>query len=233
MNEQNPIGPEYSLNGAIEVHSIFETIQGEGPFCGERALFIRLYGCNLKCAYCDTDYTSKRMVMTSIAVLQHAMELNWPYGALIVLTGGEPFRQNVVPLIHLLLTAGYQVQVETNGMIYPPDFNTLEHFKRFSLVCSPKTSRINSIIAEKATAFKYVLRNGYVADDGLPTQALGHAATPHVARPPEGKNVRIYIQPMDELDQSRNALNTDAAVRSCMAHGHTLQIQIHKIVGLP
>ena len=44
----------------LEVHSIFYTLQGEGPFCGSPAIFIRLAGCNLQCPGCDTDYTSKR-----------------------------------------------------------------------------------------------------------------------------------------------------------------------------
>ena len=49
----------------LEVHSIFYTIQGEGPFCGTPAVFIRLAGCNLQCPSCDTNYTSKRRTMTA------------------------------------------------------------------------------------------------------------------------------------------------------------------------
>ena len=232
MNKQNPVAADYDESGAIDVHSIFKTIQGEGPFCGQRALFIRLYGCNLRCPGCDTDYTSARVKMTPQALLDTVIdEQNWPYGSLIVITGGEPFRQNVVPIIHLLLMAGYRVQVETTGVLCPPDFDIVRYSTGFSVVVSPKTSRISSEISATASAFKYVLQAGEIEDDGLPTRALGHAASPRVARPPN-HNVPIYVQPMDEQDAALNAANTNAAVRECMAHDYTLQLQTHKILGL-
>lgn len=230
MNEQKPIAADYNESGALLVHSIFKTIQGEGPFCGERALFIRLYGCNLQCPGCDTEYTATQRLMTPAELVAYAEELEWPHNALIVLTGGEPFRQHVVPAIHNLITAGWRVQVETNGVLAPPALEQLDHFRKFSIVCSPKTSRISSAVQQRVLAYKYVLRAGEVADDGLPTKALGHAATPHVARPRSGASV--YVQPMDEQDATLNKTNTDAAIASAMQHGYTLQIQTHKILGL-
>ena len=230
MNEQKPIAADYRLDGSIDVHSIFKTIQGEGPFCGERALFIRLYGCNLRCPGCDTEYTETRHNMTPAELVNGVSVLEWPIGALIVLTGGEPFRQNVFPAIYALITAGWRVQVETNGVLAPPGIEALDHFQKFSIVCSPKTSRISDEIMKRAMAFKYVLRDGEIADDGLPTIALGHPASPVVARPRPG--APVYVQPMDELDPMLNQANTRATIDSAMAHGHTLQIQIHKVLGL-
>lgn len=230
MNDQKPIAASYSLDGAIDVHSMFKTIQGEGPFCGERALFIRLYGCNLRCPGCDTEYTATRHNMTPAELVNSVSAKDWPVGSLIVLTGGEPFRQNVFPAIYALITAGWHVQVETNGVLAPPGIEQLDHFTKFSIVCSPKTSAISPMIASRAIAFKYVLRAGEIADDGLPTIALGHAASPFVARP--RPNAKVYVQPMDEQDNLLNLANTRAAIDSAMVHGHTLQIQIHKVIGL-
>jgi len=229
MNEQKPIPADYQ--DAIVVHSIFKTIQGEGPFCGERALFIRLWGCNLQCPGCDTDYTSTTSTWKPDELAEHVWHVEgWPRGALIVVTGGEPFRQNVVPAIYALITAGYRVQVETNGVLAPPNLELLDDFTRFSIVCSPKTNRISDEIHKRAMAFKYILRVGEIADDGLPTKALGHTAKPYVARPRDG--ARIYVQPMDEQDDILNEANTDAAVASAMQHGYLLQLQIHKFAGL-
>jgi len=232
MNEQKPIAADYRLDGSIEVHSIFKTIQGEGPFCGERALFIRLYGCNLRCPGCDTEYISRAETYTpqSLVAQLQGRCFEWPVGALIVLTGGEPFRQNVFPAIYALITAGWRVQVETNGVLAPPGIEQLDHFQKFSIVCSPKTSRISPEIMKRAMAFKYVLRAGEIAPDGLPTIALGHPASPIVARPLT--NVPIYVQPMDEQDEALNRANTEATIASVMEHGYTLQIQIHKVLGL-
>lgn len=228
-NLQAPIAANYDSTGAFDVHSVFPTIQGEGPFCGERALFIRLHGCNLRCPGCDTEYTAARTPVTAGFMLRAALDHRWYRGGLIVITGGEPLRQNIAPAVKQLLDNGFRVQIETNGVLAPEDL-PWDH-PSFSVVCSPKTSRIHETIFAKAVAFKYVLRHGQVADeDGLPTKALLHAASPYVARPRPG--ALVYVQPMDEDDAAANALNLDAAIRSAMKHGHKLQLQIHKICNL-
>lgn len=232
-NLQVPIAAKYDQRGSLDLHSYFPTIQGEGPFCGERALFFRLHGCNLRCPGCDTDYTSTKSFVQPMFFPNTAKELGWAAGSLIVITGGEPFRQNIAPAIAKLVLAGYRVQIETNGVLWTDEMELLmaNTNGQVSIVCSPKTSRISAGVHKHALAFKYVLRAGEVdAEDGLPTRALGHAATPRVARPPKG--ALIYVQPMDEDDPAANALNLDAAIRSTMAHGHRLQIQIHKICNL-
>lgn len=232
LNDQRPIAAQYSIDGTIDVHSIFRTIQGEGPFAGERALFIRLYGCNLQCPGCDTEYTSTSRTWLPIDLADHVLfDQDWARGALIVFTGGEPFRQNVVPAIYELLKLGYRVQVETNGVIAPPKIDLLDYFKNFHIVCSPKTTRISDSVFQRASAFKYVLRVGDVhARDGLPTRALEHRASPHVARPRAG--APVYVQPMDEHDGELNAANTAAAVASAMQFGYIFQLQVHKFAGL-
>lgn len=227
-NTQQPVPAKYDPTGHLQVHSIFPTIQGEGPLCGERALFIRLNGCNLRCPGCDTEYTEQIKGYTPEDLLTQV--LNEAPGDLVVITGGEPFRQNVSPFIHLLLNAGLRVQVETNGVLCAPGLPWDD--PNFIVICSPKTSRIDETIFEGADAFKYVVQAGDVHMlDGLPLRALGHTANPCVARPRKG--AKVYIQPMDEQDLHRNLLNLEAAVLSAMDHGHTLQIQVHKIINLP
>lgn len=228
-NNQLPIPAKYEPSGAVDLHSYFPTIQGEGPFCGERALFFRLHGCNLRCPGCDTEYTSAKSFVAPKFFVNTAQELGWAEGALVVITGGEPFRQNIGPAIFALLEAGYRVQVETNGVLAPEGI-PWDH-PRFSVVCSPKTSRIHETILQEAIAFKYVLQHGHVSeDDGLPTKALQHAASPRVARPPAG--ALVFVQPMDEGEPTANALNLDAAIRSTMRFGHRLQIQVHKHINM-
>ena len=228
-NQQIPRGAEYEARGFLLLHSAFPTIQGEGPFCGERALFFRLADCNLRCPGCDTEYTSARKNISPAYLVDYARSLMPVEGALVVITGGEPMRQNIAPAVLALLDAGYRVQIETNGVLMAPDFPALH--PRCFIVVSPKTSSIHAEILQHADAFKYVLRAEDVdSADGLPTKALGHSATPRVARPRPG--ARVYVQPMDERDPVANALNLDACIRSTMAHGYTLQIQVHKIINM-
>ena len=115
VNKQ-PAEKQHLTDFTVEVHSIFDTIQGEGPFAGSPAVFIRLTGCNLQCQFCDTEYTSVREAITPVEALNRvkAAHGDSPRG-LVVLTGGEPFRQNISPLCAALLHAGYHVQIETNG----------------------------------------------------------------------------------------------------------------------
>lgn len=229
-NTQRAVPADQQPSGDLYVHSIFKTIQGEGPFCGERALFIRLWGCNLQCPGCDTEYTAIKCKHTPRELLETVgAMLGWPQGALIVLTGGEPFRQNVAPAIRALIDAGYRVQVETNGILWVEDLPV--DSRRFTIVCAPKTKRIHDQVFVHAAAFKYVVSVGDVnPDDGLPYRALRHKAAPQVARPRPG--ALVYVQPMDEQDETLNALNLEAAVASTMEHGHRLQIQIHKIIDM-
>lgn len=223
-----------SPEGTLEVHSVFFTIQGEGPHCGRTSVFIRLAGCNLQCPGCDTDYTSNRE-RKSVSVLRNEVleliedECGSAYKPLIVITGGEPFRQDISHICKTFLNSGFDVQIETNGTLPPPAGMP----EGVDIVVSPKTGKINEEIAELMTAMKYVVKAGAVCKDGLPSRALDHTCSPVVAKPPKGfPQDRIYIQPMDEQHMAANRRNTEAAKTSVMQNGYTLQIQVHKVIGV-
>jgi 7-carboxy-7-deazaguanine synthase len=225
--------------GMVDLHSIFFTLQGEGPFAGERSVFVRLAGCNLQCPGCDTEYTEGRQKVMPAFIVDRVNEVckkaDVIGGVLVVITGGEPMRQNIAPLISALLEAGHRIQIESNGVLPPsPELEMyLANSADVHLVVSPKTSRISPVTARLATSFKYVIRDGETAlDDGLPTRALKHKAAPMVARPPHGWKGTVYVNPMDEHDDRRNMLNRDATMRSALRYGHTMGIQLHKLLNL-
>lgn len=231
MNKQRPERPFDIHDGEfLEVHSIFHTIQGEGPFAGTPAVFVRLAGCNLQCPLCDTQYTEGRR-QWAIRDIVEQVELHMEYG-LVVVTGGEPFRQTLVPLFKGLTAAGFYVQVETNGSLEVPemDFQQDPVFREgVYIVCSPK-KKVHPSVWNAACALKYVVQAGKVAEDGLPTGVLGYRLAPD--RPPEGWEQPIYIQPADQQDDELNELNTKVAVKSAMDNNYILQLQIHKILGM-
>jgi 7-carboxy-7-deazaguanine synthase len=224
--------PSLGDGSSLSVHSIFFTIQGEGPFAGHPAVFIRLAGCNLQCSGCDTEYTEGRQIMP-IDHIVTAVYTAWNSGhrkfhPLVVITGGEPFRQNVTGLANFLMNASFKVQIETNGTLAPP----LQLHNNVVIVCSPKTPKINPILAERADAFKYVLSHDSIAQDGLPFNVLDEKNKLPVARPPIGYMGKIYLQPMDTQDMVENKRNQDAVVKSCMTNGYIVQLQLHKILGM-
>lgn len=210
----------------LDVHSIFTTIQGEGPFTGHPAIFIRLGGCNLMCPGCDTEYSTGREL---IAVEQLVKTVVAIRGAenLVVITGGEPFRQNITSLCNQLLCFGFKIQIETNGTLRPSEGLPDE----VTVGVSPKTSRMPYAIASRADYFKYVLHHQHVCRlDGLPTRVLDNDAPANVARPIT--DAPIYLQPMDCYDKSVNLKNLSAVTASCMKYGYIVQLQTHKIIGV-
>lgn len=237
-----PIEKRVARATTLSVHSIFYTIQGEGPFCGTPAVFVRLAGCNLQCPGCDTDYTTGRKE-ASVEDVADAVIFHHPKvgDGLVVITGGEPFRQPLVgELIACLVDLGFYVQIETNGTLPPPALPYGVRFitntalrKQAYIVCSPKAGKVNSLTAAAACAYKYVLHADSVDhSDGLPLLALHHPAAPRVARPPQGFAGPVYLQPMDTQNPFDNLRHKRACVAACLKHGYTLQLQVHKLIGM-
>lgn len=245
MNEQLPMFPAHFTDGGLEIHSMFETIQGEGPFAGQRAFFVRLYGCNLQCPWCDTDYTSTKEQWDLESLVSQLTGLESRV-SLIVFTGGEPFRQPLTPIVKRLIEQyNYRVQIETNGVFYPGDDFPWIH-RNVTVVVSPKTAKIHPKLAYKAHAYKYVLNYDHIAEDGLPISALEHPLPDgkQVARPPKEYRGPIYIQPQDmSMDQSLSAYavhaynkrNLEAVAESVMKGNgkYIMGVQMHKLVDLP
>lgn len=231
MNNTQPIAKKVVTNSPnLELHHMFLTIQGEGPFAGTPAVFVRLYGCNLQCPFCDTDYTSQHNVVTPLYILAKVKELFGERKGLVVFSGGEPFRQNIGPTVELLAVHKYQVQIETNGTLHQTDF-PYGH-ENVTIVCSPKTGSINKDLLPHIDALKYVVHADQMDKDGLPTKALNHTASPVVAKPPTDFKGDIFVQPIDVDIPFENARHLDAAIRSCMRNGHRLCVQVHKIINM-
>lgn len=164
INVDRNVSPAYfqplADKGELLVTSVFYTIQGEGPFAGQPAVFIRLAGCNIgrkdDCAFCDTYFAvDTGMRVTPDGLLDEVANL-WPggYGSgrppLVVITGGEPMLQ--WPMLQQFIyelhrqAEGVRVQIETNGMYLRPAHLAWEedHFPVFGalkFVISPKISR--------------------------------------------------------------------------------------------
>lgn len=104
-----------NTEGVLWYHEIFKSIQGEGVDAGKPCTFVRLYGCNMKCTYCDQPQTSKDRKKASIGtIVREVMKAGIPY---VCITGGEPLIQwdSVYPLVLELTSMGYKVAIETNG----------------------------------------------------------------------------------------------------------------------
>jgi len=102
------------MKTTLTVCEIFRSIQGEGTRAGLPCVLVRLAGCNLRCAWCDTKYAWEGGQEMSIAdVIARVGEMNCPR---VEITGGEPLTQPaVVELMKEFCKAGYETLLETNG----------------------------------------------------------------------------------------------------------------------
>jgi 7-carboxy-7-deazaguanine synthase len=101
----------------MQITEIYKSIQGESTFSGLPCVFVRLTGCNLRCSWCDSEFSfdgGQKMALEE--VLREIARLS-TNGGLVEITGGEPMLQEreVIPLMEQLLDADYQVLLETNG----------------------------------------------------------------------------------------------------------------------
>jgi 7-carboxy-7-deazaguanine synthase len=95
---------------------IYKSVQGESSFTGLPCIFVRLAGCNLRCNWCDSEYTFSGGKKMSLEEVIAEVELQRPV-KLVEITGGEPMLQEreVVPLMNELLSRDYEVLIESSG----------------------------------------------------------------------------------------------------------------------
>jgi 7-carboxy-7-deazaguanine synthase len=102
------------LEKTLTINEIYQSIQGESTWAGERCIFVRLTFCNLRCNYCDTEYAfyeGKKQTLKEIFDVVAAFHC-----PLVEITGGEPLVQkNVLQLMSMLCDAGHTVLIETSG----------------------------------------------------------------------------------------------------------------------
>ncbi|KAA3652717.1 MAG: radical SAM protein [Calditrichaeota bacterium] len=98
----------------LRITEIFFSIQGESTYAGRPCIFIRTTGCNLRCSWCDTEYSFYGGEKLSVAQIMERIRL-WPC-KLVEITGGEPLLQKHLPdLIHALYDEEYEIMLETGG----------------------------------------------------------------------------------------------------------------------
>lgn len=233
-------GPFRVDDGSLKVVKMFYTMQGEGPDSGRPAIFFRLSHCNLRCWFCDTDFDKGEV--WSINEIEQRFDWHLFEAKscnLVVVTGGEPLLQNILPVVEFLNSRGVEVSVETAGLCH---FDGLERWfapdrsiNGNMIVCSPKTKKVHPKLVPLVGAWKYVVKSGYIDEEtGLPILSTQKEAGYEklFSQSPNERVAPIYIQPMDEQLDWKNEVNIQAALKVCMRFGYRLSLQTHKIVGV-
>ncbi len=210
--------PEKGDGSTLQVVEIFPTLQGEGPFTGHPAVFVRLGGCNLACDFCDTEFEAFHAMDLS-AVVDEVVKQAAGLRDLVVITGGEPLRQEIAPLCRELLARGLRVQIETNGTLWRQLPESVH------VVCSPKVTdgryhKLRPDLLARVDALKFIVATD--SDEYRDVADVGQA----------GLDIPVYVQPMDVGDVNRNRANTAHAAQLAQANGYRLSLQTHKILGI-
>ena len=119
----------------IKVSEIFTSFQGEGPYVGTPATFLRLYGCNLNCEWCDTDISTYEILSVDdvAEIIMTQMEFN--NIKTLIITGGEPTLQmEEIKRLIKEFPDDTKIQLETNGSIF-------EYLDSIDYVISPKEDK--------------------------------------------------------------------------------------------
>jgi 7-carboxy-7-deazaguanine synthase len=101
----------------MQITEIYKSIQGESTHAGLPCVFVRLTGCNLRCSWCDSEYSFYGGHKMTLEEVFDEVEHLSRSGGLVEITGGEPMLQEreIVPLMQRLLQEGYRVLLETSG----------------------------------------------------------------------------------------------------------------------
>lgn len=224
------------------VNEIFYSLQGEGSGTGEAAIFIRFYGCNRSCPFCDTEQKSYEQLSCD-SVIEYIKKIFAESGIedknvcpRIVLTGGEPTLQIDEELIFALQNefgAGSKIQIETNGtrLAHIPINVLLNVF----LTISPKTLEDALSVAEwlqghtagtcKGIEIKLVSCPLYEQDNGLDRTLAIFKNIP--------ETVGRFLQPLDSGDPEENIKEVKKCVRVILSNPKwRLSLQTHKIIGI-
>ncbi|MCK9160412.1 MAG: 7-carboxy-7-deazaguanine synthase QueE [Bacteroidaceae bacterium] len=190
------------------VNEIFYSLQGEGMHTGEAAVFIRFCGCNLKCPFCDTDF-SQGEEMSDEEILS---EVNKYPSRLVVLTGGEPTLSVDRAFVQLLKDNGRYVAMETNGTHQAPE--NLDW-----VTVSPK--------------FEYVGEKGKLVEQRIDELKVVYSLGTDVSRYTGIPAKHYLLQPCDTGDKKKNEEIIVHCVAYILAHpAWKLSLQTQKILNV-
>ncbi|MCP4482706.1 MAG: 7-carboxy-7-deazaguanine synthase QueE [bacterium] len=177
-----------------KIVEIFDSIQGEGPYLGERQIFIRLGECNLSCVYCDTDF-KRYVLMTAKEIFDQVNEKT------IVFTGGEPLLQSglikeIRKLEHFVLKKN-RIMLETNATLSSQLAEVIDYVDVFS--CDYKLRKYANIDQKEHQQFFAKLeaknKNFYVkiiTDDDISLEEFKE----EIKYLQVNKNTKIILQPI-------------------------------------
>ena len=216
---------------------IYKSIQGESSFAGVPCIFVRLAGCNLRCAWCDSEYTFTGGTKLSEDEVVAEIEKLAPV-KLVEFTGGEPLLQEreLIPLMERLLRQGYELMIETSGErplervpqavhkivdVKCPGSGEGGSFRMANLECLTERDEVKFVILSRED---YEFARDFIREHGLERRAGQVLLSPAFSKTPSGAR-----------STENCVLDPRELVEWMLADGvpARLSLQIHKYVWEP
>jgi 7-carboxy-7-deazaguanine synthase len=215
---------------------LYKSVQGESSFTGLPCIFVRFAGCNLRCAWCDSEYTfsggtpyTQDEVTAKIADLAPCM--------LVEFTGGEPLLQarELIPLMEELLSRGYTLMIETSGERPLDEIPKAVH-KIVDVKCPGAGSAFGSFRAANLHALtpndelKFVLRDRTDYEFALDFIRKHSPVSPKVLLSPAFRQSALPVRTAENME-----LDPRTLVKWMLDDGvdARLSMQIHKFIWEP
>jgi 7-carboxy-7-deazaguanine synthase len=223
----------------MQITEIYKSLQGESTHAGLPCVFVRLTGCNLRCSWCDSEYTFKGGVKMSAENVMNEVRRLGPDGGLVEITGGEPMLQEreLVPFMQRLIDEGYRVLLETSGErplagvpspvikivdVKCPDSGEGDTFAEENLATlNPQRDEVKFVISSRAD---YEFARDFVRQNNLAQRAYAILFSPAFRKDAAGARDSSHCL-VDPQDLAEWILADDVPVR--------LGLQLHKFVWDP
>ena len=222
----------------LQITEIYKSLQGESTYAGLPCVFVRLTGCNLRCSWCDSEfsfYCGRKMTLSE--VLSEIARLS-PTGGLVEITGGEPMLQerDVIPLMEQLLDADYQVLLETSGErplarvpkqvvkivdVKCPHSGEPDTFAVENLQALRPQDELKFVLADRTD---YEFARDFVLEHGLSERVHAILFSPAFEKTASGARDTSHCQ-LDPQELAQWILEDNLAAR--------LSLQIHKLIWDP
>jgi 7-carboxy-7-deazaguanine synthase len=214
--------------GAVRVSEVFASIQGEGVSVGTPSVFVRLQGCSVGCAWCDTKYSWEAEGGRRVDLHALVSEVASAGPRNVVVTGGEPLEHpGFVSLVTALKARGHRVEVETAGVEVPPPVDVDQWNVSVKLahsgvpesrrLCAEAIARFRDLRAW----FKFVVGDERDLDEVLGIQAR-HGLP----------SAQILLMPLGMRREQQQAL-MPVVVGWCVRHGFRFSPRLHILVWGP
>jgi 7-carboxy-7-deazaguanine synthase len=217
---------------------LYKSVQGESSFAGLPCIFVRLAGCNLRCAWCDSEYTFTGGKPFAQAEVIAQIEALAPC-KLVEFTGGEPMLQakELLPLMEVLLALGYTLMMETSGerpleqvpkavhkivdVKCPGAGSAAYSFRMSNLDALTANDEVKFVLTDRAD---YDFARAFIAEHDLRAKVGGILFSPAFSKSPS---------PLRTTDNA--TLDPRTLVEWMMADGvdARLSLQIHKFIWEP